>query len=486
MGRPDYAIERAGLPIFETLMSLLKTIAAELVEFVSGGIAPIYVLDDARRIVYCNTACARWSGTKVSDLVGRECVFHTPPEPASPAAVAAGLCPPPKVFSGQAQTALVSCLRPDGGLVHRQGHFFPLDDGQDESSPVLIILDREDASPSLAQRAGGQANEPSPDLQLHEQLRRLRLLMAGRFHAESLLGNHPWIVRARAQIALAAQSRVNVLCLGPRSTGKAHAAKAIHYAQRESGHFVSLSCAVLEPNSVRASLRSLWLKHSPTTSQASTVLLEDVDQLPAEAQEELVGLLRPASTAVRVIATTDKPLAELIAEGEFSSELAGLLSTITIELPPLGERSNDIPLLAQAFLEDANAEGIKQVGGFSTDALDQLLVYPWPGNVDELRLLVREAHDRAHGGEVTAHDLPEKIEWAADATAHPRRGDDPIVLEEFLAGVEKELITRALRRAKGNKSKAARLLGLTRPRLYRRLIQLGLEKATGKSSDAKP
>ena len=110
---------------------------------------------------------------------------------------------------------------------------------------------------------------------------------------------------------------------------------------------------------------------------------------------------------MRVIATTDKPLAELIAEGEFSSELAGLLSTITIELPPLGQRSDDVPLLAQAFLEDANAAGIKQLGGFSTDALDQLLAYPWPGNVDELRALVREAHDRAHGGEVTAPDLPE-------------------------------------------------------------------------------
>ena len=86
---------------------------------------------------------------------------------------------------------------------------------------------------------------------------------------------------------------------------------------------------------------------------------------------------------------------------------------------------------------------------------------------------------------MTARDLPEKILWAADATAHPRRSDDPIELEQFLAGMEKELITRALRRAKGNKSKAARLLGLTRPRLYRRLIQLGLEKATGKNSDAK-
>ncbi len=173
------------------------------------------------------------------------------------------------------------------------------------------------------------------------------------------------------------------------------------------------------------------------------MLLEEVDQLPTEAQEELIGLLRSGAPGVRVVATTDKRVPELIAAGEFSSDLAGLLSTITIELPPLGERGGDVPLLAQSFLEDANAAGIKQVGGFSTDAMEGLLAYPWPGNVDELRELVRQAHERAQGGEVTAQDLPEKIGWAADATAHPRRGDDPIVLEEFLSGVEKELITRA-------------------------------------------
>src|SRR6187402_1834231 len=104
--------------------------------------------------------------------------------------------------------------------------------------------------------------------------------------------------------------------------------------------------------SFRASLRSVWRKHSATSGQAATVLLEEVDRLPAEAQEELVGLLRSGLAAVRAIATTDRQVAELVAEAQFSRELASLLSTITIELPPLAERSDDVPLLAQAFLED--------------------------------------------------------------------------------------------------------------------------------------
>jgi DNA-binding NtrC family response regulator len=149
----------------------------------------------------------------------------------------------------------------------------------------------------------------------------------------------------------------------------------------------------------------------------------------------------------------------------------------------LCRRSEDVPPLAQLFLEEANAGAIKQVGGFSPEALDALSAYRWPGNVDELAAMVREAHERAAGGEVTVKHLPKRIHLAADAAAHPPRVDEPIVLEEFLARVEKELIARALRRAKGNKSKAARLLGLTRPRLYRRLVQLGLEPPDGPGSD---
>jgi DNA-binding NtrC family response regulator len=116
------------------------------------------------------------------------------------------------------------------------------------------------------------------------------------------------------------------------------------------------------------------------------------------------------------------------------------------------------------------------MSGFAAEALDLLTTYAWPGNVDELVAVVRESHERATAGEITAPDLPKKIHWSLDAANHPARSDESIVLVEFMGRVEKELIARAMRRAKGNKSKAAKLLGLTRPRLYRRLVQLGLEQ----------
>jgi DNA-binding NtrC family response regulator len=222
-------------------------------------------------------------------------------------------------------------------------------------------------------------------------------------------------------------------------------------------------------------LRAAW---SPAVSAetTTTLLLNDVDRMPAEAQADLLELLSAGKRKVRVLATAGSRLDQAAGDAGFSRDLACSLSTITIELPPLCERPEDLPLVAQAVMEGANREGGKQVGGIASEALDRLAAYSWPGNIDELVAVVREAHERATGGEIAPADLPQQIHWAAESGAHPARKDESIVLEQFLAGIERELIERAMRRAKNNKSKAARLLGLTRPRLYRRLVQLGMER----------
>jgi DNA-binding NtrC family response regulator len=175
------------------------------------------------------------------------------------------------------------------------------------------------------------------------------------------------------------------------------------------------------------------------------------------------------------MATAAEPLIDLARRGNFNAELAAMLSTITIELPSLAQRRDDLPLLAQLFLEERNAAGSHQVGGFSQAALDRLDAYAWPGNLDELSEVVAEAHRRAAGSYVEVKDLPDRLHLVAQAAAQPRRAEETIVLDEYLGRVERELIRRALARAKGNKARAARLLGVTRPRLYRRMLQLGLE-----------
>ncbi len=188
-------------------------------------------------------------------------------------------------------------------------------------------------------------------------------------------------------------------------------------------------------------------------------------------------LLDTGPQNLRVISTARERLETLVARGTFPAELAQRLSTLVIDLPPLTERREDIPLLAQSFLEDLNSQGGKQLRGFASDAMDRLALYDWPGQVDELSALVREAFGQAEGFEIKSQDLSKKLQFAAEAARYPRPAPEIIDLEKFLTQVETKLIQRALQQAKGNKSQAARLLGITRPRLYRRMVQLGLAAA---------
>jgi DNA-binding NtrC family response regulator len=449
-------------------MARARPLAADLVKLLDDSRVPVYVVDQDQRIAYCNEACAQWVGVDAVELMGRRCTYHSPDEPVGPDAAAAGLCPPPQVFSGHPQQALVSGTSRDGRAVYRRAGFWPLGDGQDDSAAVMAVLEINDC-PQDALTA-----DAASDLRLHDEVRRFRRQMVGTFRPETLIGNSPAIVRVRAQIDLATASDANVTIVGPDGAGKEHAAKAIHYRATPPGTFVPLACAVLETNLMRSTLRALGSRNPSARSARGTLLLDDADSLPAEVQGDLIELLRGGTLRMRVIALSVRPLAEVVAQGTFSRELACLLSTIAIELPPLAERMEDLPLLAQAFVETINAQRTKQLGGLSRDALDRLAAYGWPGNVDELAAVVLESHERAGGGEIGVKDLAPQIHLAASAERHPRRVDETIVLEDFLARVERELIVRAIRRARGNKSKAAKLLGLSRPRLYRRLVQLGL------------
>jgi DNA-binding NtrC family response regulator len=158
------------------------------------------------------------------------------------------------------------------------------------------------------------------------------------------------------------------------------------------------------------------------------------------------------------------------------------VSTITIELPRLSDRLQDLPVLAQYFLEACNHGSGKQVGSIRPDALDLLALYSWPGELNQLREAIAAAHRAATTDQLSAADLPAIVQHASGAAKRSRREPERIVLDELLATIEKEAIVRALAQTGGNKSEAALLLGMTRPRLYRRLVQLGLAREEGDAS----
>lgn len=461
-------------------MSRPRLTATELAKTLNSASQPIYVLDDELTVVFCNRACQEWLRGAYDGLVGVQCAYHSSPEVTGPEAVAAGLCPPPAAVSGRDVTATVSCDAAEGPARHRRARFVPLGTSAEGLIAVVALLDAEDL-PEPPDEAPPLPSAEAGPIELHEQVRRFRQQAAAGLRADRLIGDSPAIRRARAQIELAAGSRGSVLLVGPPGSGRQHLAAAIHCGRHgpSSGSLIPLDCSALGAELIHSTVTAL-ASGGPLGEETahSTLLLNEADQLPADVQAELVAVLVGKRFPLRLIATARQPLWELVRRGGYREDLAAALSTITIELPPLARRREDVPRLAQLFLEEANARGIRQLGGFTPEALDALDAYPWPGNIDELARMVSEAYDQAKGYYIGPDDLPERIHLAADAAACPRRPEETIVLDRFLGEVERELIRRALAQAKGNKAKAARLLGMTRPRLYRRLVQLGLTSET--------
>jgi DNA-binding NtrC family response regulator len=203
-------------------------------------------------------------------------------------------------------------------------------------------------------------------------------------------------------------------------------------------------------------------------------LLENVGRLPREAQEELLGFLQLPDFQLRIVSTVKSSSRQLVKRGRLLPALAAALGVIELRMPPLASRPDDIPLVAQHLLEEHNAAGEKQFRGFVPETLERLIAYDWPGDVDELRQYIAETVSRAPGPWIIPSDLPERLHANWSHLANPPKRAEPVVLDDYLAQVERELIARTLEQTKGNKAEAARLLSISRPRLLRRLVQLGL------------
>jgi DNA-binding NtrC family response regulator len=465
----------------------------ELLRLLGDLAVPLYLLDEQRRIVFANQAVAQWLGIPVSDLLGRPCRYQSgETEPLAWAADA--LCPPPEVFHGQKTTGVISRQTVEGRLEYRSVDFISLPAEGERWIGVLaiaraaVLKDGEIASSDFPASDGQHAALASESRHLHDLVRRFRQETVHWQHIDRLVGFSPAMTRVREQLKLAAVGTGTVLVFGSPGIGRQHAAGAIHAAAdqhaasqtgvtNQHGALTPVACAVLPSELLRSTIAALGERCQRAAGTLRfTLLLTEVQRLAVDVQSDLMRWLDSIPPNLRVISTSVQPLETLAQQGEFRPDLAQRLSTLVIHLPPLTERREDIPLLAQMFLEDLNAQGGKQLRGFKSEAMDRLSLYDWPGQVDELVAAVRQAFAQAEGFEITCSDLPKQLHLAAEAARFPRQPPPaPIDLEQFLARVEAELIDRALRQAKGNKSHAARLLTMTRPRLYRRMVQLGLE-----------
>jgi transcriptional regulator with AAA-type ATPase domain len=505
--------------------------ATELTKLLNQCSRPVYVIDAARRILYCNKALATWMELDPERIVGRKVEYHSEVSPDSSskslaAAPLSDLCPPPKVFFGEACNGTISCMASAGRLVHRRAEFVPLElrspkrsvDGHARASnAVLVLLASSDLTPQeLTPQITELSGDPPAD-ELHRTIRQFRRAQAAAYGMESLLGTSAALRKVRAQVAAAVASSAHVLVSGPMRSGRGHVARAIHYQTGGDSppKLIPYDCRTLNDEPLRRALDGLQSSRGPVR-QRPTLLLENLEHLTAPYQEQLLSMLQERVVSFRVIATLEvgppsrggqsrdrgagstEP-ADAIAHpapstllqawkvplgsrhlpvdptATVNSKLVDILSTISISLPPLVDRLEDLPILAQYFLESCNRGRDKQVGSIRPEALDLLALHCWPRELDELREVISAGHEACNSHEITPDDLPRVIHHAAQAAARPpRQPPERIVLDELLASIEKEVVIRALAQVDDNKSAAAELLGMTRPRLYRRMVQLGL------------
>lgn len=440
---------------------------------------PIYLIDAGRRIRYVNEACCQWLQKKPAELIGERCNYSAVSIREQQPAPAIMLAPPAEAFTA-ALVAGEVCGGPEGAIQVRAATFHSLAEPGNEAGPaksggVLVIVGE-----VVSQQETDRTNSGDVARRwVHADLLRLRAELDPALFQGPLVGQSHALRRLREQVKVAQQANVRVLLVGPAGSGRKQLARSIHYVGdiAATGPLAPVDCPVMDAELMQLTLtRFLRQREGQTFRRAPALQLTDVDQLRPDAQQELAGFLLLPGVELMTISTAARSLHKLAARGRFRQDLAFALSTFTLTIPPLSRRLEDVPLLAQYFVEQFNSRGGQQRSGLADDALELLLLYSWPSNVQELLDVVRESCERATGNLVTAADLPERLHHGREALLRQQPAEAPLKLTEFLAEVERELLARAMKRSGGNKTKAAELLGLQRARLIRRLVQLGLQK----------
>jgi len=333
---------------------------------------------------------------------------------------------------------------------------------------------------------------------LERQVASLRTALDDRFGFDAILGRAPTFIAAVENARKVAPTGTTVLLTGESGTGKEVLARAIHYASpRADGPFIALNCAALPDTLIESELfgheRGAFtgadkLKRGRfELATGGTLFLDEVAELTPAAQAKLLRVLqerryeRVGGTAtleanVRLITATNRDLERAIAEARFREDLYYRLAVFRIHLPSLRERGDDVLLLADHFVRQLSGNMSKVAPGLSREARDLILTHVWPGNIRELQNAIERALILAEGELISAGHLgivPRVLGDVATATARPPDIDRQAEVRG-LAELEKRTIVEALRRANGNKSRAAAALGLSRTQLLRRVRRFGL------------
>jgi two-component system, NtrC family, response regulator AtoC len=319
----------------------------------------------------------------------------------------------------------------------------------------------------------------------------LRQQVDKRYGLESLVGESKAMHDIFDTVRQVAPTRATVLISGESGTGKELIAHAIHIlSNRNKTRFIAFNCAAFAPQLIESELfgheRGAFTgaveRRVGRFEQAAggTLFLDEIGEIDSNIQVKLlraldpgvferVGGNQPIRADVRLIAATNRDLASLVREGKFREDLYYRLNVVQIRVPPLRERKEDIPLLANAFLKEICERDGKAFRPLSPEAMETLLRYDWPGNVRELKGAIDSGVTLATGNQITVRDLPLTVRGVSAAVVPRDAGNEDLV---NIHHNELRLIMRALDESGGNRTEAAKKLGISRRTLHRRLKEL--------------
>ncbi len=328
-------------------------------------------------------------------------------------------------------------------------------------------------------------------LDLRQENQQLKKEWSDRF--QNIIGKSKVMRDVFDEVTSMAEARSNVLILGPSGTGKEMVARAIHETSaRRTGAFIKMNCAAINDNLFESELfgheKGAFTHALKTTrgrfelADGGTLLLDEISEMPLHLQSKLLRVLQEREfervgsgqtikVDVRIIATSNRNLEEYIADGKFREDLYFRLNVIPITLAPLCERSEDIPLLVEHFIEKYNRENKRQVKGVGPGAMRLFMKYPWPGNVRELENVIERAVVTSRSEVLTEDDFPAKLAYG-DIGGTDALIEGPVTLDE----ANKRLILKAIVRNQGNKTKAAKELDITARTIRNKLAEYGMKE----------
>ncbi len=439
-----------------------------ILESISDG---VFTVDAEWCITTFNRAAEEITGVPREEAIGQRCseVFRS------------SMC--------SADCPLRQTLETEKSTIGKSGYIV---DSEGNRIPVSV-------STAVLRDSGGNVIGGAETFRDLSELEALRQELEGKFHVGELASQSPLMQRIFALLPAIASSPSTVLILGETGTGKELVAKTIHsLSSRRSGPFIAINCSALPETLLESELFGYKAgaytganRDKPgrfALANGGTIFLDEIAEIATALQVKLLRVLQERmyeplgatsseTIDARIVAATNKDLAELVRTGHFREDLYYRVNVVRIELPPLRRRKEDIPLLVNEFISRFNRLQKRKVPGVAHEALSLLMAYDWPGNIRELENIIERAFVLCREGYIDIEHLPEELTGRATAS---QTNSSVLSTNDILVA---EAIRVALERNGFNRLETAKELGIHKTTLFRKIIKLGirLPEADGRS-----